>query len=654
MSKIFDFNGGDDLFCSWGSSTYAKTKESTIYFPPLKRSRVNAPFIFEISKKAESSIDVLPDACLFEIFRRLPGPQERSVCASISKRWLMILSEICATKTTQSAETKRTSIISPCLKDEILKCDDKTGVVYSCGKETEVFVKGDDYCEIDGYLTRNLQGKKATDLRLAAIAVGATGHGGLGKLSVRGSNGVTNVGLKAIAMGCPSLRVLSLWNLSSIGDQGIIEIARGCPQLEKLDLSHCASLSDDSLLAIANSCPNLVSLTIESCPNIGNAGLQAIGNSCPKLSSIEIKNCPLVGDQGITSLLSSSSGNLLTKLKLQGLNVSDISLAVIGHYGKAVTELALVGLQNVTEKGFWVMGKGRGLEKLRSLTISSCSGVTDLGIESMAKGCPDLKQFCLKKSTLFSDNGLVSFGSLESLQLEECHGISQYGFLGLLFKCAEKLKSVSFSNCLGYKDFGIVPPMAKWSSSLRSLSVRNCPGFGDSSLAMLGRTCPQLQNVSISGLHGITDEGLVTVLENNEIGLKKVDLSGCVNLTDKSVSLLTKLHGSTLEVLNLDGCRLVGDSGLEAVAEHCSVLSELDVSKCSITDSGVLALARAVHLSFRILSIFGCSMVSEKSVGPLLTLGENLMGLNVKQCRGISGSGIDAILERLWKCDVLY
>lgn len=60
-----------------------------------------------------------------------------------------------------------------------------------------------------------------------------------------------------------------------------------------------------------------------------------------------IINCPLVGDQEIASLLSSSS-NVLAKLKLQGLSISDVSLAVIGHYCRSVTDLVLSGLQNVS------------------------------------------------------------------------------------------------------------------------------------------------------------------------------------------------------------------------------------------------------------------------------------------------------------------
>ncbi|KAH0989577.1 hypothetical protein GBA52_001060 [Prunus armeniaca] len=280
--------------------------------------------------------------------------------------------------------------------------------------------------------------KKATDVRLAAIAVGTASRGGLGKLTIRGSNsgrGVTNLGLRAISHGCPSLRVLSLWNVSSIGDEGLCEIANRCHMLEKLDLSQCPAISDKGLVAIAKKCPNLTDLSLESCSNIGNEGLQAIGQCCPNLKSISIKNCPLVGDQGIASLLSSVS-YVLTKVKLQSLTITDVSLAVIGHYGKAITDLVLTSVPNVTEKGFWVMGNGHGLQKLKSFTVTSCQGVTDTGLEAVGKGCPNLKQFCLRKNVYsFLTVGWYHFAKqqdhLRAFIWRSATGLPNMGFLVL-------------------------------------------------------------------------------------------------------------------------------------------------------------------------------------------------------------------------------
>uniref|UniRef100_A0A2P2K6Y0 Grr1 plant n=1 Tax=Rhizophora mucronata TaxID=61149 RepID=A0A2P2K6Y0_RHIMU len=654
MSRLFGFAGSDD-FCP-GGSIFSNPKDPNlflslghhvdVYFPPHKRSRISAPFVFSgesFEQKRQTSIEVLPDECLFEIFRHLPGGEERSACACVSKRWLSLLSnisrnEICSKSTSQSFKPKSESAeINNGLKSEI----------------------DGQKIEDNGYLSRCLEGKKATDIRLAAIAVGTATRGGLGKLSICGSKsrcGVTNVGLRAVARGCPSLKVLSLWNLPFVGDEGLLEIASGCHLLEKLDLSQCTAITDKGLAAIAKNCPNLTDLVIESCANIGNEGLQAVGQYCRNLRSISIKHCPVVGDQGIAGLVSSAP-YVLTKVKLQALNITDVSLAVIGHYGKAVTDLALASLPNVSEKGFWVMGNGHGLQKLRSFEVTSCQGVTDIGLEAVGKGCPNLRQFCLSKCTVLSDIGLVLFtkaaASLESLQLEECHRITQFGFIGSLLNCGAKLKSLSLVNCLEIKDLNLALPLLSPCKSLRSLSIRNCPGFGDASLTYLGKLCPELWQVELTGLQGVTDVGVLQLLENIEAGLVKVDLSGCVNLSDKVVSVMTQQHGWTLEVLNFDGCRKITDTSLAVIAENCQLLSDLDVSNCAITDAGIIALASSKQFNLQVLSMSGCSLISDESLYALLKLGQTLFGLNIQRCNAISSSAVDRLVEWLWRCDIL-
>lgn len=636
MPTLVNCSGDDELYL--GGSLCTVGPNFDVYYRPNKRARINAPFTyenlhFEQNQIQKPTIEVLPDECLFEIFRRLPSSKERSLCACVSKHWLNLMSSIC--------------------KAEICKSDKPT----SSDMET-IFAGEDQDIEGDGYLTRCLEGKKATDVRLAAIAVGTSGRGGLGKLSIRGSNsvrGVSNIGLSAVAHGCPSLRSLSLWNVSSVGDEGLSEIAKGCHMLEKLDLCQSSSISNKSLIAIAEGCPNLTTLNIESCTKIGNEGLQAVAKSCPKLQCISIKDCSLVGDHGVSSLLSSASN--LSKVKLQSLNITDFSLAVIGHYGKEVANMVLSGLPNVSERGFWAMGIAQGLQKLVSLTVTSCRGVTDASIEAIGRGCWNLKQVCLRKCCFVSDGGLVEFAkavvSLESLQLEECNRITQSGIIGAVSNFKTKLKSLTLVKCMGIKDIGCEVSMLSPCESLCSLSLRNCPGFGSGSLAMVGKLCPQLQHVDLTGLYGITDAGLLPLLENCKAGLVSVNLTGCWNLTDNIISALARLHGETLEVLNVDGCRRITDASMAAIAHYCMLLNDLDVSKCAITDAGLAILSGARKLSLQVLSLSGCSEVSNQSIPFLTKLGKTLVGLNLQNCNSITSSSIELLIESLWRCDIL-
>ncbi|XP_073043262.1 EIN3-binding F-box protein 2-like [Primulina eburnea] len=645
MPALVNYRGDDEFyagstFCSRDSGfMFSLRSHEEIYCPSRKRPRVSVPDIFggRLYEHKKPSIDILPDECLLEIFSRLPGGREKSAAACVSKHWLTLLSSL------RNSDFFRIQTPNGML--------DTMNIDKALNKDLDV--------ECDGYLTRCVEGKKATDLRLSAIAVGTSSRGGLGKLSIRGSKSlrnVTNLGLSAISRGCPSLRVISLWNLPCISDEGLFEIAKECHLLEKLDLCQCPSISDRGIVAIAESCPNLVALTIESCTKIGNESLQAIAKYCPKLQSIAVKDCPFVGDQGIASVISSGS-TVLTKVKLQGLNITDYSVAVIGHYGKAITTLTLSGLQNVSQKGFWVMGNAQGLQMLSSLAITSCWGTTDLSLEAMGKGCKNLKHLCLRKCCFVSDDGLVAFakaaGSLESLLLEECNRITQKGILNSLSSSNSKLKSLSLVKCMGIKDISQESLTLSPCESLRSLSIRSCPGFGSRSLAMVGKLCPHLHHLDLSGLCGITDAGLLPLLECCQAGLAKVDLSECVNLTDEVIFSLARSHGKTLELLNLDGCQKVTDASLAALANSCPLLNDLDLSKCSISDFGVYALSCGVQQNLQILSLSGCSMISNKCMTALEKLGSTLVGLNLQHCNSISGGTIESLTEMLWRCDIL-
>uniref|UniRef100_J3LAN2 F-box/LRR-repeat protein 15-like leucin rich repeat domain-containing protein n=1 Tax=Oryza brachyantha TaxID=4533 RepID=J3LAN2_ORYBR len=454
----------------------------------------------------------------------------------------------------------------------------------------------------------------------------------------------------------PNLCSLALWDVPLVTDAGLAEIAAGCPSLERLDITRCPLITDKGLTAVAQGCPNLLSLTVESCPGVGNDGLRAIGRCCSKLQALNIKNCALVGDQGISSVVCAATASL-TKIRLQGLNITDASLAVIGYYGKAVTDLTLVRLSAVAERGFWVMANAAGLQNLRCMSVISCPGVTNLALASIAKFCPSLRQLSLRKCGHMTDAGLKAFTDsarlLESLQLEECNGVTLVGILAFLVNCGHKFRSLSLVKCMGIKDISSMPAQLPLCKSLQFLTIKDCPGFTDASLAVVGMVCPYLEQVDLSGLREVTDRGLLPLINSSEGGLVKVDLSGCKNITDAAVSALVKGHGKSLKQVSLEGCGKITDASLLAISENCSELAELDLSKCMVSDNGVAMLASAKHLKLRVLSLSGCSKVTQKIVPFLGNMGQSLEGLNLQFCNMIGNHNIASLEKQLWWCDIL-
>ncbi|KAK8913678.1 EIN3-binding F-box protein 1 [Platanthera zijinensis] len=625
-------------------------------YPSGKRLRVTAPSFIRgegemktyglLKKQQPCSIDVLPDECLFEILRWLPRSQTRSIAACVSKRWLMLLSSIQPSEDMQMVQKG----------SELLRFSRKPlpDLNYPVPLASDLNLDVGS----DGYLSRCLEADEATDIRLAAITVCASGLGGLGKLKIRGNSTckITDGGLSVIGRGCSFLRVLHIWKLPLISDAGLLSIANGCPMLENLDVCDCPWITDKGLVAIAQKCPNLISLSIDFCSRISNDGLQAVGRGCPKLLSISIKDCPLVGDKGISNLMICTASSL-KKIKLENVNISDVSLAVIGHYGKAVTSISLTSLQKVNERGFWVMGNARNMASLTSCTISCCSGVTDRSLEAIAKGCPLLKQLGIRMSHDLSDAGLTSLAgfarTLESLLLEECNGITLGGVLDLLLKSYTRFRSLALVKCLGIRDLPFQVEELPTCTSLQSLTIRDSPGFTSTSLSALVKINPNLRQIDLSGLVGVTDTGLLSLAESSRCGLVKANLGECVNLSDVSISALVEAHGSSLKLLNLAGCKMVTDRSLLAISANCSVLKDLDVSRCSLSDFGVAAIASAKPLSLRTLSLAGCAGVTKRSLSFLGKMKESLEGLNLQQCKVIRTHGAGSLGEKLWWCEIL-
>lgn len=656
---------------------------------PRKKSRVDTSLSLlesNLKKDAKDPFSILPDECLFEIFRCLPGPRDRSICAGVSKRWLTLQSSMHRSEfkntykhfsktlgESHHGHSSNTAQVTGAADLGQYSHEDLSEEEFSeaAGEEANVMdivVGSKGTAErgmskkrprwAPGDLTRCLEGKKATDIRLAAIAVCTGGRGGLGKLLIRGSisyRGITNTGLSAIGLGCPALKVLSLWDCPLVGDSGLAAIAKGCKLLEKLDLSKCPWIGDKGLESVAVNCPNLLTLNLESCPQVGNKSLKAIGQSCVRLQSLSINDCFLVSDEGVLMILSNTK--TLMKLKLQALRLTDIILAAVGNYGESLTDLCLESLVNVTEKGFMSMGNAMGLQKLKHLSVTACQGLTDASIEVVGQSCLSLKQVSIRKCESLTDEGIRAFShvaiSLENFRIEECKSISFCGIIDVLSNCSGKLKVLSLIKCEGIKESTFVTTPIPVCESLKSLNIRYCPGFGNGCLAMLGRAFPQLQHLDLSGLSGVSDDGLLALLESSKTSLVKVNLSGCVQVTDWAIFAIANLCGENLQTLILDGCRKVTDRSLKVIADLCPALQDLDLAKCGITDNGIVSLLSARQQAIQILSLSGCMQITDKCLPFIVKMGETLLGLNLQHCSGLSQTALDSVGAHLWQCDLL-
>uniref|UniRef100_H0WFJ5 F-box/LRR-repeat protein 15-like leucin rich repeat domain-containing protein n=1 Tax=Otolemur garnettii TaxID=30611 RepID=H0WFJ5_OTOGA len=89
----------------------------------------------------------------------------------------------------------------------------------------------------------------------------------------------------------PQLRQLSLSLLPALTDMGLVAVARGCPSLERLALSHCTCLSDEGWAQAASSWPRLQHLNLSSCSQLTEQTLDTIGQVCKQLRVLDVAMC---------------------------------------------------------------------------------------------------------------------------------------------------------------------------------------------------------------------------------------------------------------------------------------------------------------------------------------------------------------------------
>ncbi|XP_021285351.1 F-box protein SKP2A isoform X2 [Herrania umbratica] len=132
-------------------------------------------------------------------------------------------------------------------------------------------------------------------------------------------------------------------------DNAVETIANFCHDLQDLDLSKSFKLSDRSLYALAHGCPNLTKLNISGCTSFSDEALEYLTNFCRKLKILNLCGCV-----------------------------------------KAATDRALQAI-------------GQNCNVLQSLNLGWCENVGDLGVMSLAYGCPDLRCFDLCGCVLITE-----------------------------------------------------------------------------------------------------------------------------------------------------------------------------------------------------------------------------------------------------------
>ncbi|KAI5054701.1 hypothetical protein GOP47_0029846 [Adiantum capillus-veneris] len=200
-------------------------------------------------------------------------------------------------------------------------------------------------------------------------------------------------------------RLHRLWVLDSLEDKGLEAVASACKELQELRVfptEPCGPglATEKGLVCISEGCRSLVSI-LYFCGKMSNEGLQTVARNSPQLTCFRL------------CILAPWSPDYITKEPL------DEGFGAVVKSCKGLKRFSLSGL--LTDKVFYYIGMYAKQLEMLSLAFA---GKSDLGMQKILEGCPNLRKLEIRDSP-FGDPALLhdvqKYESMRSLWMSSCH-----------------------------------------------------------------------------------------------------------------------------------------------------------------------------------------------------------------------------------------
>ncbi|KAK3409766.1 hypothetical protein EUGRSUZ_J01853 [Eucalyptus grandis] len=443
---------------------------------------------------------------------------------------------------------------------------------------------------------------------------------------------ITDMGVGCIAVGCRKLTLLCLKWCLRVSDLGVGLIAMKCADMRSLDLSYLP-ITEKSLQPVLK-LRNLEELILEGCPGVHDDGLATLKESCPSLKVLNLSNCQNVSYVGLSSLTSEAQCLQQLILSYGSPVTADLGKSLHKFSGLQVVRLdaCMVTCSGMKEMVNWSAC-------LKELSLSKCVGVTDDCLSLLVQTQRELRKLditCCRKITYASINSITSScSSLCSLRMELCTLVSTDAYLLIGQRC-QNLEELDLTD--NDIDDEVLMSISRC-SKLRILKLGICLKVTDDGLKHIGRHCLSLTELDLYRSMGITDASIAEIALGCP-ALEMINMAYNENVTDAALISLSKCP--RLKALEIRGCPYVSSIGLSAIARGCRRLTLLDIKKCyNINDNGMLSLAQ-FSPNLRQINLSYCSVTD---VGLLALASINcLQIMTILHVAGLTQSGLAAAL----------
>jgi hypothetical protein len=196
-----------------------------------------------------------------------------------------------------------------------------------------------------------------------------------------GCTSFDDTGFVALGEHCHELKTLEAeW--ASVDEDGIMTVVKGCPELECLEIP-MAFIPDSVIANAVRACRRLNRLTIH--PN--QSAVAAAAAECRSLTHLSIRGSG-IDDAMITRIVTNNNNLRRIDLTCAENKATDAALnAIAAHCGGTLRNLHLYGSElGITDAGLQTIAKSCQL--LESVSVAFTRRITDAGVIALLTSCP--------------------------------------------------------------------------------------------------------------------------------------------------------------------------------------------------------------------------------------------------------------------------
>ncbi|KAF8638840.1 hypothetical protein AX17_001898 [Amanita inopinata Kibby_2008] len=417
---------------------------------------------------------------------------------------------------------------------------------------------------------------------------------------------------------------------------------------------------------------------VEALGDIGTVNMEAIAKALAKNRCLTPENVHLFYNTENTSLVLYDCTNLcapaLQSLPMLNPSLTSLRLDYCGHLDTnafSAMSISLPHLERIELLGPFLIRPEAWIQffkthsQLQGFLVTQCPRFNLECVESLMKGCQELRELRLKEMKITDDWLTEICGKppkqLKSLDLSSPEtSCSEEALIRLLRKVGRELETLDLSRHDSIADGFLDDGLAKWTGRLERLSLVACPEITDRAMSRLfnswtgdistGDTDNSNQEESLHNDAAEDIDGPVrswnamanrsraaTRRANMQTRSRCSDALPCHNvpfvaielgrnhlLGSQSLLSIMRHSGVRLELLNMNSWKDVSPESLKEVANYASELKRIDVGWCRAVDDFILAGWVGINmesdgkptkggcLKLKEIKVWGCNRVTGK------------------------------------------